>query len=55
MKHPVLALIVFWNLLFLGINLRNEASMGWVVWCAFGAVVAASVWTQERSRDRRLK
>ncbi len=52
MRHPVLAFIVIWNLLFLGVNLWTGAGLGWVAWSAFGAVVAASVWTLVNSRDR---
>jgi hypothetical protein len=53
MKHPVLAFIVIWNLLFLGFNLWTGAGLGWVAFSTFGAVAAASAWTFEGSRDRR--
>jgi hypothetical protein len=52
-RHPVLAFIVIWNLLFLGVNLWTGAGLGWVAFSTFGAVVAAGVWTLESGRDRR--
>ena len=51
MRHPVLAFIVIWNLLFLGSNLWTGRT-GLAAWAAFGAVLAATAWTAASSRDR---